>query len=102
MLKSSGKQPVIPATPMLPTQQVVVDPVSNNNRASGTPSPSRKIAKGLKFDIVEEVNFWDTLVVCYVTNANPPLHVIDGFVRRVWKDHDIIKIGMVNRGVFLV
>ena len=72
MLKSSGKQPVIPATPMLPTQQVVVDPVSNNNRASGTPSPSRKIAKGLKCDIVEEVNFWETSVVCYVINANPP------------------------------
>ena len=99
MFKSSGKLPMIPAAP--PTQQAVANPVSRNNRTSGTPSPSRQIANVLKSDIVEEVNFWDTSVVSYVTNVNPPLHVIDGFVRRVWKEQDIDKIGMVNRGVFL-
>lgn len=34
--------------------------------------------------------------------ANPPLHVIKGFARRIWKDLGIDKIGMVDKGVFLV
>ena len=34
--------------------------------------------------------------------SNPPLHVIEGFVRRIWKDLEIDKVGMVNRGVFLI
>lgn len=42
------------------------------------------------------------VVVCYVTRANPPLQVVEGFVRKIWKDQVIDKIGMVNRGVFLV
>lgn len=41
-------------------------------------------------------------MVCYVTSANPPIYVIDGFVRRIWNDLEIDKIGMVNRGMFLV
>lgn len=34
--------------------------------------------------------------------ANPPLHVIEGFACRIWKDLGIDKIGMVDKGVFLV
>lgn len=62
---------------------------------------SRRIAKIHKEDIQDEINFWSTAVVCYVTSANPPLHVIEGFVRRIWKDQEIDRIGIVNRGVFL-
>ncbi|CAO2817774.1 unnamed protein product [Amaranthus hypochondriacus] len=43
-------------------------------------------------DIAEEVTYWNSSVVCFVLGANPPLHVIEGFVTRIWKDY----------GVFLV
>lgn len=38
----------------------------------------------------------------FFMGANPPVQVIEGFVRRIWKDFSIDKIGMVSRGVFLV
>ncbi|CAO2824931.1 unnamed protein product [Amaranthus hypochondriacus] len=63
---------------------------------------SRTIARISKSDIVDEVKYWENAVVCYVTSANPPLHVVKGFVRRTWKDLMIDKIGLVNRGVFIV
>uniref|UniRef100_A0A803QDS1 DUF4283 domain-containing protein n=1 Tax=Cannabis sativa TaxID=3483 RepID=A0A803QDS1_CANSA len=40
-------------------------------------------------------------IVCYVLGANPPMSILDGFVRRVWKDK-IDKVGMISYGVFLV
>uniref|UniRef100_A0A803QCA3 DUF4283 domain-containing protein n=1 Tax=Cannabis sativa TaxID=3483 RepID=A0A803QCA3_CANSA len=52
-------------------------------------------------DIEEEVNFWNSTIVCYVLGTNPPLSVIDGFARRVWKDR-IDKVGMISHGVFLI
>ena len=66
-------------------------------------SPSiRRIAKISKIDVELEIKYWELSVVCYVTSANPPLQVVDGFVHRIWKDLHIDKLGMVNRGVFLV
>lgn len=53
-------------------------------------------------DVEPQIQFWERAVVCYVTSSNPPLQVIEGFVKRIWKDLDIDKIGMVNRGVFIV
>lgn len=41
-------------------------------------------------------------MVALVVGANPPLHVIDGCVRRIWKDLDIDTVGMVDKGVFMV
>ncbi|XP_060965589.1 uncharacterized protein LOC133034512 [Cannabis sativa] len=52
-------------------------------------------------DIEEEVNFWNSTIFCYVLGANPPLSVIDGFARCVWKDK-IDKVGMISYGVFLI
>ena len=34
-------------------------------------------------DIEDEIRYWETAVVCFVVGANPPLHVIDGFVRQI-------------------
>src|SRR5687767_10789486 len=41
-------------------------------------------------------------MVCFVVGANPPLHVIDSFVRRIWKDLDADTVGMVDKGVYMV
>ncbi|KAM6590440.1 hypothetical protein CsatA_013045 [Cannabis sativa] len=52
-------------------------------------------------DIEEEVAYWKSAIVCYVLGANPPLAVLEGFARRIWKDK-VDKIGMVSYGVFLI
>uniref|UniRef100_A0A803Q8S9 Uncharacterized protein n=1 Tax=Cannabis sativa TaxID=3483 RepID=A0A803Q8S9_CANSA len=37
-------------------------------------------------DIAYEVNFWQPLIVCHIIGANPPLSILGGFVRTIWKD----------------
>uniref|UniRef100_A0A803PLB3 Reverse transcriptase domain-containing protein n=1 Tax=Cannabis sativa TaxID=3483 RepID=A0A803PLB3_CANSA len=52
-------------------------------------------------DIQEDVDFWNSSIVCYVLGANPPLTVLEGFARRIWKDK-IDKVGMISYGIFLI
>ena len=52
-------------------------------------------------DIEEEVNYWKSAIVGCVAGANPPMHVLDGFVRRIWKT-DVDKVGMIAHGVFII
>ncbi|XP_060968449.1 uncharacterized protein LOC115703846 [Cannabis sativa] len=51
-------------------------------------------------DIEEEVLFWKPSIVCYVLGVNPPLHILEGFANRIWKDKvDRVKRDQViNRG----
>ena len=53
-------------------------------------------------DIQEEVEFWMSAVICYVVGANPPINVMEGFIRRIWKHLNVDKVIMVKRGVFIV
>lgn len=53
-------------------------------------------------DIQEEIEYWSSVVICYVLGANPPLNVMEGIFRRIWRKQGIDKIAMVGRGVFLV
>lgn len=53
-------------------------------------------------DIEDEIRYWETVVVCLVVEANSPLHVIDGYVRRMWKDLDIDTVGVIDKGVDMV
>lgn len=92
-----------------PAQSVILVPKPANGTVSphevyGKPlSPSsRSIGKILKTDIEDKIKFWSNVVVCYVTSGNPSLQVVEGFVRRIWKDQVIDKIDMVNRGVCFV
>ena len=34
--------------------------------------------------------------------ANPPVTIIEGFIKRIWKDLSVDKLGMVSKRVFLV
>ncbi|XP_062119155.1 uncharacterized protein LOC133832892 [Humulus lupulus] len=52
-------------------------------------------------DIEDEINFWQPSIVCYVVGANPPVGVLDGFVRRIWKEN-VDKVGVLSRGVFII
>lgn len=92
-----GPMPSVPTIPVsMPANSPNSDPISSCTQHV------RRIARISKSDIEPEIRFWELSVVCYVTSANPPLHVIDGFVRQIWKELDIDKVGMVNCGVFIV
>ncbi|XP_048501503.1 uncharacterized protein LOC125497846 [Beta vulgaris subsp. vulgaris] len=53
-------------------------------------------------DIKEEVEFWNSAIVCYVMAANPPIHVMEGFFHRIWKNLKVDKVAMIHKGVFIV
>ena len=53
-------------------------------------------------DVALEIEYWQSAVICPVLGANPPLEVVEGFFRRIWKTLAIDKICLVKRGVFLV
>ncbi|XP_074289198.1 uncharacterized protein LOC141614345 [Silene latifolia] len=68
---------------------------------TGTPleQPRVKIKTG---DVQGELEFWSTSVFCFVLGANPPNHVMDGFVRRIWKDLSIDKVAFQANGICIV
>ena len=43
-------------------------------------------------DIQEEISFWESSIVCYILGANPPLMVIEGFIRRIWGKFVLIRL----------
>lgn len=90
--------PVVPIVSVAAPGSKVVSP---QKPVSGMAIPSQTTGIVLQY-IEDEFNYWATAVLRYVTSANPPLYVIEGFVRRIWKEQVIDKIGMVNWAVFLV
>ncbi|XP_062118716.1 uncharacterized protein LOC133832381 [Humulus lupulus] len=65
---------------------------------------NQKRTSGVKIeveDIAEEVNFWQSSIVCYVLGANPPIRILEGFVRRLWKDQ-VDKVGILSSGIFII
>ncbi|XP_062088347.1 uncharacterized protein LOC133794921 [Humulus lupulus] len=63
-------------------------------------SPKSKVKIDFE-DIEEEVSYWQPSIVCFVMGANIPLHVLDGFARRMWQDA-VVKVGMIARGIFII
>lgn len=53
-------------------------------------------------DIKDEVEYWITMVVCYILGSNPLQVVMDGYFRRIWGSLGIDKVAQLNRGVFVV
>lgn len=53
-------------------------------------------------DIESEVDFWSNDFVCHVLGANPPLQVMEGFIRRVWGKYEIDRISLLDKGIFIV
>ncbi|XP_057250156.1 uncharacterized protein LOC104890269 [Beta vulgaris subsp. vulgaris] len=60
-----------------------------------------KIQIGLD-DIQEEVDYWNSAIIYHVLGANPPTMVMEGFVRRIWRNLGVDKVGMVEKGIFIV
>lgn len=53
-------------------------------------------------DIQSEIEYWRNSVVVYVLGANPPYHVMSGYLHRIWRAKGIDKIVQVLQGVFVV
>ena len=53
-------------------------------------------------DIEDEIFYWQNAVLCCVLGANPPHGVIEGFVRRIWRDRSIDKVAVIKKGLYLV
>ncbi|KAJ8421942.1 hypothetical protein Cgig2_012934 [Carnegiea gigantea] len=53
-------------------------------------------------DVIPEIEYWQSAILCSVLGANPPLKVIEGYLRRIWKYLDIDKICLVRKGVYLL
>ena len=70
-----------------------------NTHLGKRPLGSVKITHNL---IGNEDQFQSTVVVCFVMGANPLVIVIEGFIKRIWKDLSVNKVGMISKVVFLV
>ena len=53
-------------------------------------------------DVIDEIQYWQSAVLCTVMGANPPFEVMKGYFKRIWANFDIDKIMYVRKGVFLV
>ncbi|KAL2898189.1 60 kDa chaperonin 1 [Bienertia sinuspersici] len=50
-------------------------------------------------DIQPEVDYWKPSIVSFVIGANPPGKAMEGFFRRVWKEHGVDKVITIKRVV---
>ncbi|KAL2893162.1 30S ribosomal protein S2 [Bienertia sinuspersici] len=53
-------------------------------------------------DIQPEVDYWKPSIVSFVIGANPPGKIMEGFFRRVRREHGVDKVITIKRGMFLV
>ncbi|VFQ72237.1 unnamed protein product [Cuscuta campestris] len=60
-----------------------------------------KVARLSREDVEEDAG-WNSTLVCCVLRANPPLKVMDGFLRRIWKDYKIADVVVLREGQFVV
>lgn len=42
-------------------------------------------------DVADEIDYWNSSLICYVIGANPPFNVMYGFLNRIWKKAGIDK-----------
>ena len=43
-------------------------------------------------DIEDEITYWQNAVICYLLGASPPISIIEGFIKRIWRDYAITKV----------
>ncbi|XP_074300223.1 uncharacterized protein LOC141631456 [Silene latifolia] len=70
-------------------------------RGKKSPTAGQNLLQLTNEDVESEVQFWDTVVVCYVLGGNPPWESIEGFIRKIWGIYKFDKISFLPNGVFL-
>jgi len=58
-----------------------------------------KLGKITKEDVTPEVAYWQSSILYMTLGANPPIEVIEGFARRIWKSYDPDKVVLVSRAL---
>lgn len=53
-------------------------------------------------DVIPEIEYWSSAIVCYIMGVKPPFRIIDGFIHRVWGKFGVTKVSMMSNGVFVV
>lgn len=53
-------------------------------------------------DSQDEINFWSASIFYYALGANPPIQVMEGFCKRIWKSYKVDKVALIKSEVFLV
>lgn len=48
------------------------------------------------------MDYWNLLVICYVIGGNPPPMMMEGYIRRIWRNKSVDKVVMLKKGVFVV
>ncbi|KAJ8424486.1 hypothetical protein Cgig2_030694 [Carnegiea gigantea] len=61
-----------------------------------------KCAKIEQQDVISEVEYWSQAIICRVLGADPPLRVVEGYVRRIWHQYGIDKVVVATKGIYLV
>ncbi|KAJ8419566.1 LOW QUALITY PROTEIN: hypothetical protein Cgig2_004597 [Carnegiea gigantea] len=57
-----------------------------------------KCAKIKKEDVMPEIEFWQSAILCSILGANPPF---EGYLNRIWANYKIKRVIQVRKGVFL-
>ncbi|KAL2901529.1 hypothetical protein RDABS01_026611 [Bienertia sinuspersici] len=53
-------------------------------------------------DVQPELDYWQSSIVAFVLGANPPVSIMEGFVRRIWSKHGVDKVIGLQKGMFLI
>ncbi|KAL2895132.1 Indole-3-glycerol phosphate synthase [Bienertia sinuspersici] len=59
----------------------------------------------VKIDLHEiqlELDYWASAIYCCIIGANPPVVVMEGFIRRVWGKYGIDKVIGVKKSLYLI
>ncbi|KAL9225962.1 hypothetical protein vseg_001831 [Gypsophila vaccaria] len=82
-----------------PQENRVVNVISGNTESEGHVDSLLQLEED---DVIDELEYCKNAVICFIMGANPPGHVIEGFIRRIWTKFNIDKISFLPNGVFLV
>ncbi|XP_074288529.1 uncharacterized protein LOC141613686 [Silene latifolia] len=53
-------------------------------------------------EVKVELDYWKHSVYCFILCANPPWDIVEGFIRRLWINHQVDRLSFLPNGVFLV
>ncbi|XP_048496156.1 uncharacterized protein LOC125495470 [Beta vulgaris subsp. vulgaris] len=76
--------------------------LSNSSEINANSSNVESRIKIEMEDVQSEVDYWSSSVICYVLGANPPPYVMEGFIRRIWRNYGVDKVAVVKSGIYIV